>query len=126
MVYIAQYGLIIILSILLIFHFLILIQLIPFRSVWGGRLKSYKEMVRLETLSIFANFFFLFVILVQSQTIKIEFPTITLPILLWVMTTLFFFNTFGNILSKNQLERRLFAPITIILAFFSFILALTY
>ena len=125
MINLAQYGLIIILSIFLVFHFLVLMQIIPYNIVWGGRLKSDKEMYRFETISILINFFFLFIILVQSQFLIIDFPKKIMPILLWAMTALFLFNTFGNAMSKNKLERRLFTPITLILTMFSLILALT-
>ena len=52
MVNIAQYGLVLILSVLLVFHFLILLKIVPYNIIWGGRLKSNKEMYRFETVSI--------------------------------------------------------------------------
>lgn len=43
MINIAQVGLLILLSMFLVLHFIILIKLIPYNLVWGGRLKSDKE-----------------------------------------------------------------------------------
>lgn len=125
MVNFAQNGLIIILSILLVLHFLILLKIIPYNIVWGGRLKSDAEMYRFEIVSILINLFFLFIILVQSSILTIDFPKKTMTIILWFITALFVFNTFGNVRSNNKIEQKLFTPITIILTIFSLILALT-
>jgi hypothetical protein len=125
MVNFAQYGLIIILSIFLVLHFLILLKFIPYNIVWGSRLKSDTEMYRFEIVSILINLFFLFIILVQSSILTIDFPKKTMTIILWFITALFVFNTFGNVISNNKIEQKLFAPITIILTIFSLILALT-
>jgi hypothetical protein len=123
MINFAQYGLVVILSLFLVLHICVLLKFIPYNIVWGGRLKSDTEMYRFEVVSILMNLFFLFIILVQSRFLVIDFPKIIMNVILWVMTILFLFNTFGNIKSKNKIEQKLFTPITIILTIFSFILA---
>jgi hypothetical protein len=123
MINFAQYGLIVILSLFLVLHICVLLKFIPYNIVWGGRLKTDTEMYRFEVVSILMNLFFLFVILVQSGFLIIDFPKIIMTVILWVMTILFLFNTFGNIKSKNKIEQKLFTPITIILTIFSLILA---
>jgi hypothetical protein len=125
MINFAQYGLIIVLSIFLILHICVLLKIVPYSIVWGGRLKTDTEMYRFETVSILINLFFLFIVLVQSHFLTIDFPKKTMTIILWVMTVLFLFNTLGNATSKNKIEQKLFTPITIILTIFSLILALT-
>lgn len=125
MVNFAQYGLLVILNLLLVLHICILLKIIPYRIIWGGRLKTDTEMYRFEAVSILINLIFLFVILVQSQVLTIDIPKQVMTFLFWTMTTLFLFNTLGNVISKNALEQRLFAPITIILTMLSLILALT-
>jgi len=95
MINFAQYGMIIILFILLVLHICILLKIIPYNIIWGGRLKSDKEMYQFEIVSIFINLIFLFIILVQSNVIlTIEFPKNIITIILWIMTVLFLFNTF--------------------------------
>ena len=125
MITIVQYGLLIILSLLLVFYICILLKFIPYNVVWGGRLKSDTEMYRFEIVSILINLFFLFSILVQSNFLTINFPKKIMTIILWIMTALFLFNTFGNAISKNKIEQRVFTPITFILAILSLILAFT-
>ena len=124
MICIAQFGLLILLSLFLLLHFSILIKIIPYNLVWGGRLKSEKEMVRFEILSILINSLFLTVTLTQMSLLTINMPKNVITYSLWLMTGLFLLNTLGNVTSKNKFEKSFFTPITILLAIFSFILAL--
>jgi hypothetical protein len=125
MINIAQMGLLILLSMFLVLHFIILLKLIPYNLVWGGRLKSDKEMYRFEIFSILINSLFVIVILVQGSFLAIDMPKKIINYALWTMTGLFLLNTLGNVTSKNKLEQRFFTPITILLAIFSLILALS-
>jgi hypothetical protein len=125
MISIAQPGLLILLSLFLLFHFIIILKIIPYNVVWGGRLKSDKEMYRFELVSIIVNSLFLIIVLVQANFLAINIPTKIITAALWLMTVLFLLNAVGNAMSKNKLEPRLFAPLTIIMALFSLILALS-
>lgn len=125
MVNIAQCGLLFLLSLFLVLHIAILLKLIPYNLVWGGRLKSDKEMYRFEIFSILINALFVIIILAQGTFLMIDIPRKIITYALWLMTGLFLLNTLGNVASKNKLEQRLFAPITILLTIFSLILALS-
>ncbi len=124
MITIAQFGLLILLSLFLLLHFSILIKIIPYNLVWGGKLNSIQEMYRFEIFSILINALFVIVILKQMSFLTIDIPKKVITYSLWLMTGLFILNTLGNAISKNKLEKRLFTPITILLAIFSLILAL--
>ena len=125
MICIAQFGLLILLSLFLLLHFSILIKIIPYNLVWGGRLKSEKEMVRFEIFSILINSLFIIVILTQADFIKINIPNKIITYALWFMTGLFLLNTSGNAVSKNKIERLFFTPLTLFLFLFSLVLALS-
>lgn len=125
MINIAQYGLLSILSLFLILHFCIILKIIPYNLVWGGRLKTDREMYRFEAISIGINLIFIFIILIQAHFWAIDFPNRIMAILLWGMTALFLLNTFGNAISKNKVEQVLFTPLTILLTLFSLILAIS-
>ncbi len=125
MILIAHYGLVILLSLFLVFHLCILLKVIPYSIVWGGRLKTDTEMYRFETVSILINLVFLLIALAQSPFLIIDLPNTVLTILLWVLAALFLFNTFGNALSKNKLEQIIFTPITVLLTIFSVISAVS-
>ena len=125
MTIIAQFGLLILLSLFLLLHFFILLKIIPYNLVWGGRLKSNNEMYRFEIFSIVINALFIIVILAQAGFLIINIPNKIMTYTLWLMTGLFLLNTFGNAISKNKIERWLFTPVTILLAIFSLGLALS-
>ena len=124
MISISQFGLIILLSAFLLLHICILIKIIPYNIVWAGRLKSDKEMYRFEIISLLINAFLLTVILVQANFLSIDLPQKAITYILWLMALLFLLNTLGNAISKNKLEQKLFAPLTMLLTIFSIVLAL--
>ena len=120
----AQIGLICIYLITILFHILVLMKVIPYKIVWGSRLKSDSDMYKLETVSVILNIFFLIIILIISNYIPFSINESVISVLLWVMAALFLFNTVVNMLSKNRLERLIFTPITIVLTILTIVLIL--
>lgn len=59
---IAQIGLLVILSATIVFHVLVLVKIIPYKIVWGGRLKTDADMYKFELVWMILNLFFLSVI----------------------------------------------------------------
>ena len=123
---IAQYLLLSILSAFLVFHFLVILKIIPYDKVWGGRLKSDTEMYRFESVSILIILLFLFVIISHIGLINIVNSKNILKFGFWLMTILFAVNSVGNFISINKFERNYFTPLTILLTLLSLILALSY
>ena len=123
MISIAQIVILTILSLVLLLHFAILFKLLPYHMVWGGRLKSEKEMVRFEIVSIVTNLLFVVLVLLHANIMSLGLPRQVIIAGLWIMTGLFLLNTIGNILSKNKFEKRLFTPVTILLSICSGMLA---
>lgn len=124
MVKLAQWGSVVIFSMTIVFHVLVLLKIIPYKVVWGGRLKSDKDMYRFEIVSLILNVFFLLVVCVRCEFITIAINVNILRIILWIMAALFLLNTIGNLLSKNRYEKIIFTPITLLLTLFSIILAI--
>lgn len=123
-IHIAKLGLLILLSLMLLLHFAILLKIIPYNLVWGGRLKSDREMYRFEILSIIMNAVLVSVVIIHANILPLEIPGKIITVALWLMAGLFLLNTFGNAFSKNKLEQWVFTPITLLLTIFSVILAL--
>ena len=121
---IAQFGSLIIYSLSIVFHLLVLIKIIPYKMVWGGRLKSDTDMYKFEAVSLTVNLLFLFILLVQSNYVALSIPSNILTYAFWGMAALFLLNTAGNLLSKNRMEQMIFTPITILLTLFSVVLAM--
>ena len=120
---ISQTGLMILLILSLLFHMLVILKIVPYKYVWGSRLKSDREMYRFEIISLVINAFLLLVVLVQANYLGIDISKNVLKTILWIMAGLFLLNTFGNIISKNKTEKYVFTPITFIMCIFSVILA---
>ena len=119
---IARNGLILIFSLSIVFHLLVLMQIIPYTIVWGGRITSLSQMYVFEAISILINLIFLFVVLLKLKILRIQFPEKLLNICLWIMFALFLQNTLGNLFSISDLERVIFTPITLLSSIFIFIL----
>ena len=67
----AFYGLVGILSAIIIFHLLILSGIIPFQIVWGGRLENREQMLQFEMISLLLNACMLLVIGIRGGLVKI-------------------------------------------------------
>lgn len=121
---IACNGLIFLFSGSLIFHLLVLIGVINFNIIWGGRINSLSEMYLFEAISFLTNTLFLFIVLLKAAYLKINISTKIVNIGVWSMAGLFTLNTVGNLFSKNEMEKAIFTPLTLISAFFCVILAM--
>ena len=109
-----------IITLVLIFHGLILLEFIPYDMVWGGRLTSSEQMIRYELSAVFINLFMAWTVAMKAKLIDRILPKMIIQGLLWVFVILFALNTVGNLLAFNSLETYIFTPVT----FVSFILFL--
>ncbi|WP_128546141.1 hypothetical protein [Larkinella soli] len=117
----AALGLISILSLALLFHFVVLAGFIPYRNVWGGRLQSREEMVVFETASILLNSLFLWAVLVKTGYLRNALSDRVPNFVLWAMVVLFALNTVGNLFAVQPLERYIATPLTLLLSVLSLV-----
>ena len=104
------------LSMVILFHLLILIKLIPYNIAWGGRLQTDEQMYMFETISTLINLFLCFILLMKGSFINYYLKEKTLNIVLWIFLLLFVLNTVGNLFAQTNFEK-LFALLTLVLAF---------
>jgi len=123
-VHTAARGMIIILSLIIIFHVLVLTGIIPYKIVWGGRLESTTDMIRFEVVSIGINLLMLATVANKSGYLNWGKSKQWVRIGLWIMVVLFSINTLGNLVAINIWEKIIFTPLTLLLAFFSLRLAM--
>lgn len=90
-----------------IFHLCILVKVIPYEITWGGRLKNDNEMYMFESISIFINLFFAFILLMKGEIIKSFIPLKIVNVILWVFLVLFCLNTVGNLFAETTFEKSL-------------------
>src|SRR5690606_17241896 len=100
-----------VLSLVLLFHFLILFKVIPYEITWGGRLRNDTEMYIFETASIAINIFIIWVLLMKAAWVRYRFHEKVISFLLRFFLFLFTLNTIGNLFAATSLER-MFSGIT--------------
>ncbi|AKD02433.1 hypothetical protein POKO110462_10430 [Pontibacter korlensis] len=122
---IATSGIIVILSCIVLFHVLVMLGIIPFGIVWGGRLKSSSQMLMFEITSIIINLTMLTVVGVHAGVLNVRVNRKVVKSALWVMFALFLLNTVGNLFSNNETEKLIFTPLTILLSLFCLRLAVS-
>jgi membrane protease YdiL (CAAX protease family) len=103
------------LSIVILFHLLIIIEMVPYKMAWGGKLQTDGQMYVFEGFTILINLFLLFTLLIKGRYIKPQLSERTIKIVLWVYFLLFVLNTIGNLFAQSNLEK-LFALLTSIFA----------
>jgi hypothetical protein len=100
----------------MIYHFLILFQMIGYENTWGGRLKSVEEMQQMEAISLVINVLILWITAMRGKHLAVLIPQRFIQLMMWVFFGLFLLNTLGNLTSLSSLETILFTPITLILS----------
>ncbi|MGY5355839.1 hypothetical protein [Wenyingzhuangia sp. IMCC45467] len=90
---------------ILLFHFCIILKIIPYEIAWGGRLKSDTQMYVFESISVLINFSLCFVLFIKGNYLAEIIPMKIVNIVLWVFFVIFGLNTIGNIFAKTNFER---------------------
>ena len=101
---IALWLMFFLLGAVLIFHFLIITEIIPFDQVWAGKLKTVEEMRQFETFSILINVVMLTIFIIKYRLLNKEKRNRIVDILIWVFAGLFALNTLGNLFSQSTME----------------------
>lgn len=120
----AAYSTIIIMILTIIFHILILTGVVPYEITWGGRLKSYEDMLRFETVSILVNITVILIVAAHMRWVPFYIDRRITRIALWLLVAMFALNTIGNIIAVTALEKT-FGILTLLLAVFCTKLALS-
>lgn len=104
------------LTAVIVFHLLIITQIISYEFVWAGKLKSISEMYVFEIVSILINVLLLTVLLLKGNFIKHAINDKIISRILWFFVLVFALNTIGNLFAKSLFEKAVFTPLTLILA----------
>ena len=119
---VALISMFFILGIVLIFHTLILTELIPYDKVWAGKLNSVEEMKSFETTSILLNAFMLIVLYLKYRKLGQGTTSKVIYILIWIFAVFFVLNTVGNLFSKSMVELILGTLLTLTSAILCFVI----
>lgn len=110
---ITLYSTITLLVGVLLFHGLVITQIIPYTIVWGGKLKNTSEMYVFEIVSIAINLLLLVTILLKTNMIKHQISPKIIHGILWVFVFIFALNTLGNLFAESWVEKLVFTPLTL-------------
>ncbi len=111
-----------ILGTILIFHFLVFTELIPYDKVWAGKLNSIEEMRSFEAFSILLNVFMLIVLFIKYKQLEREKRNKVIDLLIWIFVAFFALNTLGNLFAKSIIELILGTLLTLISSILCFII----
>ena len=111
-----------ILGVVLIFHFLIYTEQIPYDKVWAGKLNSIKEMKSFEAFSIILNTFMLVILFIKYKQLEREIKNKVVDILIWIFVIFFALNTLGNLFAQSIIELILGTSLTLISSILCFII----
>lgn len=102
------------LSCFIVFHFLILLRIIPYGVVWGGLIENTTQMYVFEAVSLMINLLVMTIVGIKSGYTKHYLPEKIVKLLLWIFVILFALNTVGNLFAQSKWEMFIFTPLTFI------------
>ncbi len=108
-----------ILVIVVIFHILVVIGIVPMEIVWGGRITTREKLLQYEAVSISINMVSIFFVLVKADYVKITALKKAAAFFIWILCVLFAINTVGNLFAVSIIEKIIFTPLTIVLSLLS-------
>lgn len=105
-----------VLIVVIVFHLLIIVRIIPYEIVWAGKLKSVSEMYVFETVSVLVNILLVVVLFLKGNHLKHNTNSKITNGILWFFVLIFVLNTVGNLMAKSFFEKAVFTPLTFLLA----------
>ena len=115
----AGNTLLVLFSLMIVFHLVVIMGFVPIDMVWGGKLETMDELVVAEIIAILIT-------LLGMATVAIRIGTLNAPrlagaakVLMWIMVVLFVLNTIGNAFAETDIERYAGGAATLLLSFLS-------
>jgi hypothetical protein len=106
----------VLLSVVTLFHILVMAGVIPFAYIWGGKLTSKEEMLTFESVSVLINLFIIAIMLLKGNFIPNQLPVKWINAMIWLFVIVFSLNTIGNFFAESSLEMIVGSVVTFISA----------
>ena len=113
-----------IIVLLIIFHILVLLGVVPSNIVWGGQIAEKATVMRHEILRLLVSFIFLAIIIEKLNQNKITKFKKLHNIAFWFIIVFFVICSIVKLTSAVTLEKIIFIPVTVILSVLLFRLAI--
>ncbi len=109
-------GIILIASLifLMLFHFLVVIKVLPGDVVWGGTLDE-NSVMKYEIISLFITGFLLLIAILKAGYINSILLKKIANVLIWFMVIYFAFMILGNLTAKTLTEKVIFIPLSFLM-----------
>lgn len=120
----SGYVLIIFLLLISMLHFLILLRIVPYDLVWGGKIQDPSSVFLFEMISLFMSIAFILIIATKIGYIKTNKFNKTVHVGIWFITAYFLLNSIANFASEVYVEKMFFAPLTVLMTLFALRLAI--
>lgn len=105
------------LGLVLVFHILVLLRIVPADIVWGGRIQGVPEnLFTLETIALLVTVLFMLIVAAKIGYIQAGRFSAVVSIGVWLIFAFLLLNTLGNLASGVSFENLIAVPITILLA----------
>jgi len=113
------------LVLLSIFHVLVLVGAIPSDFIWGGQIDDATgNLYALEIISLVTTLAFIIIVYLKIYPLKSGKFKKIINVAVWVIFAYMFLNTVGNLASGVTIEKLIFTPVSLLVAFFSLRLAI--
>ncbi|MEC7771863.1 MAG: hypothetical protein VX798_11815 [Bacteroidota bacterium] len=122
---IAGRLLLMLLSLLVVFHVLVLLDVLPYDQTWGGSIQDKSQVIAYEGFAIVLTLVFILMVSIKLDYLKIKRLQKVADIAIWIMVGFFAISLIGNIMAKGAMERTIFTPLSIVLVLLSFRLAVS-
>jgi len=113
---IAIRTMLVLLSLIALFHLLVLSGVIPYTITWGGKLRSLTQMRLMEFMSLLVNALLMVVISMKAGYLNPFLRPRAITLILWFFVVLFALNTVGNLFAESMFEKLVFTPLTLVSA----------
>ncbi|MCB0732644.1 MAG: hypothetical protein KDC88_16595 [Ignavibacteriae bacterium] len=108
--------LIVLFTILILFHICVLIGIIPHNIVWAGKVKSKSELIKLESISIIILLISIFILSMKLEYFNVGLSSTIINIGIWLLFAMYVLNTIGNLFAKSPIEKYGFGLLTFIIS----------
>lgn len=98
-------ALLILTTLVLLFHVCVLFGLVPNEWVWAGKATEKSTLLLLETVSIVMNLVLMLAVASKLKLVAGGMNKKLQTILLWIFVFVFALNTIGNLFAETKVER---------------------
>ncbi|MFC0214539.1 hypothetical protein ACFFK0_19075 [Paenibacillus chartarius] len=107
--------------VLVIFHILVIAQVVPAGMVWGGQFQgSTGSLLMVEIFALLLTVVFALFVALKLRYVYIPISGKIAQTGVWVLFAYFVLNTLGNLAAVTWTEKLVFTPITIVLAILTY------